>query len=84
MRKRAGFIKRTQPHSTEKEGFEPSRLLQPTGCLLYTSLKQIHSLGDEQYKRLMAYMKALQKLEQMESIVAVSYTHLDVYKRQGR
>ena len=26
-------------------------------------LKQIHSLGDEQYKRLMAYMKALQKLE---------------------
>ena len=32
-------------------------------------LKQIHSLGDEQYKRLMAYMKALQKLEQMESIV---------------
>ena len=23
-------------------------------------LKQIHSLGDEQYKRLMAYMKALQ------------------------
>ena len=32
-------------------------------------LKQIHSLGDEQYKRLMVYMKALQKLEQMESIV---------------
>lgn len=32
-------------------------------------LKQIHSLGDEQYKRLMAYMKALQKLEQMENIV---------------
>ena len=32
-------------------------------------LKQIHSLGDEQYKRLMAYMKALQKLEAMESIV---------------
>ena len=32
-------------------------------------LKQIHSLGDEQYKRLIAYMKALQKLEQMESIV---------------
>lgn len=32
-------------------------------------LKQIHSLGDEQYKRLMAYMKALQKLEEMESIV---------------
>ena len=32
-------------------------------------LKQIHSLGDEQYKRLMAYMKALQKPEQMESIV---------------
>ena len=32
-------------------------------------LKQIHSLGDAQYKRLMAYMKALQKLEQMESIV---------------
>ena len=32
-------------------------------------LKQIHSLGYEQYKRLMAYMKALQKLEQMESIV---------------
>ena len=32
-------------------------------------LKQIHSLGDEQYKRLMAYMKALQKLETMESIV---------------
>ena len=28
-------------------------------------LKQIHSLGDDQYKRLMAYMKALQKLEQM-------------------
>ena len=27
------------------------------------------SLGDEQYKRLMAYMKALQKLEEMESIV---------------
>lgn len=26
-------------------------------------------LGDEQYKRLMAYMKALQKLEAMESIV---------------
>lgn len=33
-------------------------------------LKQIHSLGDEQYKRLMAYMKVLQKLEQMERIVA--------------
>ena len=32
-------------------------------------LKQIHSLGDEQYKRLMAYMKALHKLEQMENIV---------------
>jgi len=32
-------------------------------------LKQIHSLGDDQYKRLMAYMKALQKLEAMESIV---------------
>ena len=32
-------------------------------------LKQIHSLGDAQYKRLMAYMKALQKLEQMENIV---------------
>ena len=32
-------------------------------------LKQIHSLGDEQYKRLMAYIKALQKLQQMESIV---------------
>ncbi len=32
-------------------------------------LKQIHSLGDEQFKRLMAYMKALQKLEAMESIV---------------
>lgn len=31
--------------------------------------KQIHSLGDGQYKRLMAYMKALQKLEAMESIV---------------
>ena len=27
------------------------------------------SLGDEQYKRLMAYMKALQKLEQMENMV---------------
>ena len=26
-------------------------------------------IGDEQYKRLMAYMKALQKLEQMERIV---------------
>ena len=32
-------------------------------------LKQIHSLGDEQYKRLMANMKALQKLEQMENMV---------------
>ena len=32
-------------------------------------LKQIHSLGDAQYKRLMAYMKVLQKLEEMESIV---------------
>ena len=32
-------------------------------------LKQIHSLGDEQYKRLMAYMKALRKLEQMENMV---------------
>ena len=32
-------------------------------------LKQIHRLGDDQYKRLMAYMKALQKLETMESIV---------------
>lgn len=32
-------------------------------------LKQIHSLGDEQYKRLMAYIRALQKLEQTESIV---------------
>ena len=30
---------------------------------------QIHSLDDTQYKRLMAYMKALKKLEQMESIV---------------
>ena len=26
-------------------------------------------IGDEQYKRLMAYMKALQKLEQMENMV---------------
>ena len=25
-------------------------------------LKQIHSLGDEKYKRLMTYIKALQKL----------------------
>ena len=33
------------------------------------NLKQIHSLDDTQYKRLMAYMKALKKLEQMESIV---------------
>ena len=33
-------------------------------------LKQIHSLGNEQYKRLMAYMKVLQKLEQMDRIVA--------------
>ena len=32
-------------------------------------LKQIHRLGDEQYKRLLAYMKALKKLETMESIV---------------
>ena len=32
-------------------------------------LKQIHNLGDEQYKRLIAYVKALQKLEAMESIV---------------
>ena len=32
-------------------------------------LKQIHSLGDAQYKRLMAYMKALQTLEQMENMV---------------
>ena len=32
-------------------------------------LKQIHSLGDEQYKRLMAYIKALQKLEQLESFM---------------
>ena len=32
-------------------------------------LKQIHSLGAAQYKRLMAYMKALQKLEQMENMV---------------
>ena len=32
-------------------------------------LKQIHSLGDAQYKRLMAYMKALQKLEHMENMV---------------
>ncbi len=32
-------------------------------------IKQIHSLGDAQYKRLMAYMKALQKLEQMENMV---------------
>ena len=30
---------------------------------------EIHSLGEDQYKRLMAYMKALQKLETMESIV---------------
>ena len=30
-------------------------------------LNKIHSLGDAQYKRLMAYMKALQKLEQMVS-----------------
>ena len=32
-------------------------------------LKQIHSLGYDQYRRLMAYLKALQKLEEMESIV---------------
>lgn len=32
-------------------------------------LKQIHSLGEEQYKRLMAYIEALQKLDQMESMV---------------
>ncbi len=32
-------------------------------------LKEMHSLGDEQYKRLMAYIKALLKLEAMESIV---------------
>ena len=32
-------------------------------------LKQIHGLGDEQYKRMLAYLKALQKLEEMESIV---------------
>lgn len=33
------------------------------------NLEKEQRLGDEQYKRLMAYMKALQKLEQMESIV---------------
>ena len=32
-------------------------------------LKQIHCIWDEQYKRLLAYMKALKKLETMESIV---------------
>ena len=32
-------------------------------------LKQIHGLGNEQYKRMIAYLKALQKLEQMERIV---------------
>ncbi len=32
-------------------------------------LQQIHSLDDDQFKRLMAYMKVLQKLEEMESIV---------------
>lgn len=32
-------------------------------------LKRIHNLGEEQYKRLMAYMKALQNLEQMENMV---------------
>ena len=32
-------------------------------------LKQIHNLGDVQYKRLIVYVKALQKLEAMESIV---------------
>ena len=32
-------------------------------------LKQIHSLGNEQYRRMLAYLKALQRLEEMESIV---------------
>lgn len=32
-------------------------------------VKQIHSLKGEQYKRLMAYMQALQKLEAMEVII---------------
>ncbi len=32
-------------------------------------LKQMHSLSDEQFKRLMTYMKALQKLEAMERMV---------------
>ena len=38
-------------------------------------LKQIHSLGDEQYKRLMAYMKALQKLEQMTNKIVREIIH---------
>ena len=33
-------------------------------------LKQIHSLGDEQYKRLMAYIKALQKLPELCSTIS--------------
>ena len=32
-------------------------------------LKQMHSLGNEQYRRMLAYLKALQRLEEMESIV---------------
>lgn len=32
-------------------------------------LKQIHSLGDKQYQRLIDYMMLLQKMEQMENVV---------------
>lgn len=55
------------------KGIEPDYNGAYTECEVSNAdikfLKQIHSLSDEQFKRLMAYLKALQKLEAMESIL---------------
>ena len=62
-----GFLK------TREKGIDPEYKDEDANYEVTRSdikiLKQIHSLGDAQYKRLMAYMKALQKLEQMENMV---------------
>ena len=55
---------------SKKIRYKPSKEFEEKMEKLYQKEScQNNFIGDEQYKRLMAYMKALQKLEQMERIV---------------
>ena len=41
------------------------------------------STGQEAYSIAMTFVEAAEKAARMRKLQAVSYTHLDVYKRQG-